>query len=803
MNKQVVIAPQKGRQELAMGVKCDFIIYGGAAGCLDADTEYLSPAGWRSIGSYSSGVVSAYNPATDSLVFEEPTKYVKLPCEVMTHIKSDGIDQVLSDEHSVVYFEDNMNDLKVDKLYNFKSSLALTNNHKYIKTTFKYAGKGLQVSEGYLRLQVAANILKDSTETLSKARLKFTAVDATTYFKLINLCNKYNINFSAHSLYSGGAYEVIVSTRWQDLTFSSRYYEASAAQFSIICNELDNWCDNAVYKSQYRYELDFVQFACATQGVSVKLSKVKKGTTQHYLRVLNSGSFKAISNPVSMTQYIPEDGYKYCFTVSTGMLVLRRNGKIFITGNSGKSRLALMRSLLHKDDPNYTAVMFRRTIEALLKGGSLFPEAKKLYGHFNPHVNNKNRKITFKSGASVTFDGLQNEGDEEKNYQGSQWSAIFFDEVTHFTEEQVIYMIGRLRSEADNDSYCMATCNPDPDSWVLKYVDWYLDEDGYPVREKGGVIRYFISTEDGNIFGDTREELRTLYPDHCWIEDNEGTKHDVIMTYTFIDGNIFDNPALIKSEPKYLAKLKGQSRVNQARLLHGNWYAREEASGYWKREWVQNKKTPLGCVEVRATDKAATEVSEVNRNPDYTASIKISKDRAGYFYISANFHPDFKDDNQDIHGRFRKRAGARDALILKQAIHDGTDCKVVFAIDPAAAGKVEFFESSKKLIKEGFIVKPDPMPTQKSKLKRFEPFASACENGLVFIDEESFPNKQTLEAYYKELEAFDGERSSASRKDDWPDCSASAFNYLSRQTIVHNIPFRGGTNNIKQAILKR
>ena len=42
-----------------------------------------------------------------------------------------------------------------------------------------------------------------------------------------------------------------------------------------------------------------------------------------------------------------------------------------------------------------------------------------------------------------------------------------------------------------------ATMNPDPDSWVRKYVDWYLypeghDKEGRPDPEKQGVIRYFI-----------------------------------------------------------------------------------------------------------------------------------------------------------------------------------------------------------------------------------------------------------------------------------------------------------------------
>jgi len=43
------------------------------------------------------------------------------------------------------------------------------------------------------------------------------------------------------------------------------------------------------------------------------------------------------STPIKIKEYRTTDGFKYCFTVPSGLLVLRRNGKIFITGNCGKS----------------------------------------------------------------------------------------------------------------------------------------------------------------------------------------------------------------------------------------------------------------------------------------------------------------------------------------------------------------------------------------------------------------------------------------------------------------------------------
>ena len=36
----------------------------------------------------------------------------------------------------------------------------------------------------------------------------------------------------------------------------------------------------------------------------------------------------------------------------------------------------------------------------------------------------------------------------------------------------------------------------------------------------------------------------------------------ILFTFCFIGGTIFDNPALIKANPKYLSALKAQTKVN-------------------------------------------------------------------------------------------------------------------------------------------------------------------------------------------------------------------------------------------------
>lgn len=74
-------------------------------GCVSADTEYLSPAGWKRIDEYDGGLVAQYNQATTDYGFVQPERYVREPCELMIHWKSPHIDQMISPDHDVAIVE--------------------------------------------------------------------------------------------------------------------------------------------------------------------------------------------------------------------------------------------------------------------------------------------------------------------------------------------------------------------------------------------------------------------------------------------------------------------------------------------------------------------------------------------------------------------------------------------------------------------------------------------------------------------------------------------------------------------------
>jgi len=343
-----------------------------------------------------------------------------------------------------------------------------------------------------------------------------------------------------------------------------------------------------------------------------------------------------------------------------------------------------------------------------------------------------------------------------------------------------------MRSASKFPSRMVISTNPDPDHHIRTMIDWYLDEEGYPIPERDGVIRYFIQMDGGYIWGDTKEELIEKY--------RTPTFEPKPISFSFISALIYDNPLMVKNNPSYLAFLEGLNEIDKARLLHGNWNVRPTGSTLFDWDWLKPiDHLPFGVKTVRSYDLAGTEPSDINRDPDFTAGIKVSKDRNGFFYLSGDYHPTFTDQGSGIYGEMRKLSGSRNQIMLNQAIQDGSDIEIVLPQDPNSAGKAVFQDMVKFFLENGFRVKKDPVQHNKSKMARFEPFATAASNGLVYIVESSF-DVQTLANLKKRLISFTGERSGRTYKDDLVDAISSGFAYLN-MTKDHTVPKLGLINS--------
>jgi hypothetical protein len=62
---------------------------------------------------------------------------------------------------------------------------------------------------------------------------------------------------------------------------------------------------------------------------------------------------------------------------------------------------------------------------------------------------------------------------------------------------------------------------------------------------------------------------------------------------------VFDNPALLRVNPEYLAWLLSLPTLERERLLAGNWKIRPAAGLFFKREWCpavdEHSSTAMAC----------------------------------------------------------------------------------------------------------------------------------------------------------------------------------------------------------------
>ena len=374
------------------------------------------------------------------------------------------------------------------------------------------------------------------------------------------------------------------------------------------------------------------------------------------------------------------------------------------SAGSGKTWSLLLEPLRNIHVKGFGAVVFRRSFPQIMAEGGLWDEAAKLYPLLGGKASvTPTPRYVFPSGSTISFSPLQS--DKSKlDWQGSQVALILWDELTQFSWEQFTYLMSRNRSTCGVRPYMRATCNPDPDSWVRSFLAWWIGADGYPIRERGGVIRWMTVVNNEIQWADSKQEL---------IDRLGEDTHP--LSVTFIPALLSDNPKMMDADPGYLAKLQALPKHERDALLGGNWDSRAVAGAYFKREWFAAiPAAQAGTKFVRYWDRAATEPSPSNRDPDWTVGALIGKQPNGRFVIA------------DI-VRFRGTPHKVEAAIKNTAERDGKKVKIGLEQEPGASGKMEAQYLAQKLA--GYNVKV--YPKRKGKEEDWTPLSAQAESGNV------------------------------------------------------------------------
>lgn len=265
---------------------------------------------------------------------------------------------------------------------------------------------------------------------------------------------------------------------------------------------------------------------------------------------------------------------------------------------AGKSWVLLEKAIENIENKNFRCLILRNEKPDLTDLVEVSYELYSQYGEYNKSL--IDMTWNFYTGSKLKFSYYEGEFEAfKKRFQGKQYAYIGLDEITHCPYKKFKYLLTDNRNAYGIKSQFIGTCNPDPDSWVAKFLDdgGWLDEEGYPIPDRDGMIRYcYMPGNDVNeiVWGDTRDEVYELCKDDIlkhWKPAFEefGTPAQLsIKSIAFVEGKLEDNKKLMKSNPEYLANLMNQDEEQQSRDLDGNWKFRSAGDDLIKMDDMLN-----------------------------------------------------------------------------------------------------------------------------------------------------------------------------------------------------------------------
>ncbi len=393
----------------------------------------------------------------------------------------------------------------------------------------------------------------------------------------------------------------------------------------------------------------------------------------------------------------------------------------------GKSWAVLAEPMYHKDVSGFFALILRRTYPEITNPGGLWDEAERMYAG-RGEATKGDLTWRFPAGSRVEFGHLQHDSELTK-YDGAQICLLEFDQLEHFSEKAFWYLQARNRSVCGVKPYLRATCNPDPDSflvsgsdgWGSGFISWWIAEDGYADLDRVGKVRWFVRWHEKLHWADDKETLLKRF--------NNVTPPVQPLSVTFIVATVYDNQVLMDNDPSYLAKLQALPLIERERFLGdvkrgGNWKVKPGAGKVFNRDWFKVvMSAPDGGIEGDGWDFAATLVSQKNDDPDFTSRVRMRKVGGNYYILGM------------IDERFA--VGELDSLILSTTQRDAQLAQaagvwrfiVRWENEPGSSG-LRVTDQMKRMLHD---YNPDGVPITGDKLVRAKGFATAAEQGKVYL----------------------------------------------------------------------
>lgn len=209
----------------------------------------------------------------------------------------------------------------------------------------------------------------------------------------------------------------------------------------------------------------------------------------------------------------------------------------------GKSEALVLEALRQVAVPTYRALILRKTYPEL---SELVDKAHRYYPAAVPGAqwSEARHEWRFPSGAKIYFGAMQHPNDRFK-YQGRAYDYIAFDELTHFTQDEYMYLLSRNRASGSGTRvYMRASANP------------------------GGIGHGWVKAR----FLTPAPPMQTIW-EPVSLRLPDGTVQQTRRSRVFVPSTVFDNQILLQNDPAYAARLAALPEADKRALLYGDWDA--------------------------------------------------------------------------------------------------------------------------------------------------------------------------------------------------------------------------------------
>lgn len=338
--------------------------------CFDDETEFLTPNGWKLIKDYQGEQVLQFNKDRTAN-FVTPIRFISRPYDGQwVTFKNSQVDICTTSDHNFVVLDDkkyNLQKISANELY--EHSLRVQNLHLAIPTTFDMCGD-IDIDENILRLAIAINadgtynkkITLNHNQNRTKRNTRFTTEDTSVRDcfvisvqkprkkeRIVRLLENAKIPYKAQD-YKEYTHYTFHFPYFDPKHFPKEWYCLSKQSKEIFIDEIFHW-DGAIAKHTFannrtairrtyftskKDDADLVQFIFCSMGYGCHYSIDNRHKTPNYrLAITSIKQTKLLNKPTSRFDRVTLENKKmcYCFEVESGMLVVRRHNKVFISSN--------------------------------------------------------------------------------------------------------------------------------------------------------------------------------------------------------------------------------------------------------------------------------------------------------------------------------------------------------------------------------------------------------------------------------------------------------------------------------------